>query len=218
MNMPTDSIRPDNASASPSGLEPAGGRATAHRGAITTVRHGRPNLSRKVLLNAAEYDAWWARYEVTGLKPGQAPPPALIETVRKAAVVLSSTRVRAVESATAAAEGRVFELDASLIEAPLPPPHWPSWLRLSPFIWGIIARFWWWYLNHHEGQESRRQAEARAEAVAERLAALSQQGDVVVFAHGFFNTLIRRYLRRQGWKIVESAGGLSYWCTRRLEL
>jgi broad specificity phosphatase PhoE len=79
-----------------------------------------------------------------------------------------------------------------LIEAPLPPPNWPSWVRMSPKLWGFFARFWWWYFNHHEGQETRQDAEARADKAAQMLAALADQGqDVVVTAHGFFNHLDR---------------------------
>ena len=211
-NMSTDPTGPSQPAPAPPDLA----ATAAVRGAIITGRHGKPNVSRKVMLNAAEYAAWWARYEETGLKPGQVPPPDLIDKVRAATVVLSSSRIRAVETARAVTEGRGFEIDSSLIEAPLPPPRWPSWLRLPPTVWGVIARFWWWFLNHHEGGESRKQAEARAQAVAARMAELARQGDVVIVAHGFFNTMIRRYLRRSGWSIVESEGGLSYWCRRRL--
>ena len=210
VSMSTDAIRPSGPVSSPP-------RAESRRGGIVTVRHGQPDVSRKVLLSAAEFAAWWSRYEETGLKPGQTPPPELLAKVRQAAVVLSSTRIRAIQTAVAVTEGRGFEIDERLIEAPLPPPRWPGWLRLPPFLWGIIARFWWWFFNHHEGQESRRQAEARAESVAASLADQAREGDVIVVAHGFFNAMIRRYLRRAGWKIVESEGGLNYWCRRRLE-
>ena len=215
MNMPTDSIRPSDSIAN----SPAQAKASdaPRPGAILTVRHGQPNLSRKVLLSAAEYAAWWARYEETGLKPGQTPPAALMDEARKAAVILVSTRIRAIETAEALTQGLGFEIDAALIEAPLPPPAWPDWLRLSPFIWGIVARFWWWYFNQHGDQESRAEAEARAAGVAARLVELSRAGDVMVVAHGFFNTLIRRSLKASGWKVVEKAGGLGYWCHRRLE-
>ncbi|MDR3509298.1 MAG: histidine phosphatase family protein [Caulobacteraceae bacterium] len=225
--MPTDTIRPDDLAAIPSkgpldpshpaSGHPASEGAAPGRGVIFTVRHGQPDVNRKVRLSAAEYAAWWARYELTGLKAGQTPPPSLLAKVQDAAVVLSSTRIRAIETAQAVTQGKPFEIDPTLIEAPLPPPRWPDWLRLSPFLWGIIARFWWWYFNHHEGQESRAEAEARASAVADRLTALSLQGDVVVVAHGFFNTMVRRSLKTKGWKVVESHGGLNYWCSRRLE-
>ncbi len=218
MNMPTDSIRPADSPIDAPVPGPSGAPAGPYRGAIFTVRHGRPNLSRKVLLNAAEYIDWWARYEETGLKPGQDPPAVLLDMARGASVILSSPRIRAIETAQAVTQGRAFDIDPMLIEAPLPPPHWPRWLRLAPFLWGIIARFWWWFLNHHEGGESRAQAEARADVMAARLAEMAREGDVMVVAHGFFNTLIRRYLKKRGWKVVESQRGLTYWCSRRLEL
>jgi broad specificity phosphatase PhoE len=217
MNMPTDTIRPSDTETSPAAPAVAGAWDRPRLGAILTVRHGQPNVSRKVRLNAAEYAAWWGQYELTGLKPGQTPPEGLKAKIRTASVILSSSRIRAVETAQALTEGRGFEIDSTLIEAPLPPPNWPAWLRLSPFIWGIVARFHWWYLNQAAGQENRAQAEARAERTALRLAELAKSGDVVVVAHGFFNTLIRRYLKKHGWKIIESEGGLGYWCSRRLE-
>ena len=184
-------------------------------GAIVLTRHGEPDLSRKVRLNARGYAAWWARYEETGLKPGQAPPPALSDFA-KDAVLICSTRPRSIQSARAISEG-AFEIDVCLIEAPLPPPKWPSWLKLAPRTWGFFARFWWWFFNHHDGQESRAQAEVRADAVAERLVAMAEQGqDVLVVAHGFFNTMIGHALNRRGWKLIDNQG-YRYWSSRRFE-
>ena len=80
-----------------------------------------------------------------------------------------------------------------------------------------MARVWWWYLNHHVGLESRAQAEARADRAAARLVEMAASGqNVVVMAHGFFNHLIGRSLRKQGWKLVESEG-YKYWSMRRWE-
>jgi hypothetical protein len=70
----------------------------ARPGAITLARHGEPALSRRVRLSAEEYDAWWARYEVGGLKPGQTPPEGLLALARDAEVIVSSTRPRSVET------------------------------------------------------------------------------------------------------------------------
>ena len=193
-------------------------RPAARRpGAILLARHGEPALSRKVRLSAQQYRDFWARYEVLGILPGQAPPEKLIRFAAAAGTLVSSTRQRSIESASALAGGRQVIQHEVLVEAPLPPPAWPSWIRLSPSIWGFLARFWWWFFNHHEGQESRAAAEARADEAAELLIGYAKRGeDVVVLAHGFFNFMIGRALRRRGWRL-KSSEGYKYWSTRRFE-
>jgi broad specificity phosphatase PhoE len=195
---------------------PDGGKSVSRPGAIILTRHGEPDLSRKVRLNARGYAAWWGVYETKGLKPGQFAPEGLRATA-KDAVIVCSTRPRAIESSHAVAEGRTFRIDEGLIEAPLPPPRWPDWLKLAPRTWGVIARTWWWFFNHHEGQESRAEAELRADQAAVRLIELAGQGrDVLVLAHGFFNTMVGLALRRRGWKLIEDQG-YRYWSARRFE-
>jgi hypothetical protein len=39
---------------------------------------------------------------------------------------------------------------------------------------------------------------------------------VLLLAHGFFNAMIARVLRRQGWRCTED-GGYAYWSIRRFE-
>lgn len=210
-------MSPDAISADRKTVEPPVTPAASTRpGAIILARHGEPGLSRKVRLNAAQYADWWARYEQTGLLPGQTAPRRLIDQARRAGVILSSTRIRSIETARAVSGALEFQSHPELIEAPLPPPHWPSWLKLPPRHWGVISRFWWWFFDHHDGQETRAQAEARADAVADRLARLAEQGDVLVLAHGFFNTLIGRSLSRRGWRLAEDQG-FKYWSMRRFE-
>lgn len=186
-------------------------------GAIILARHGEPALSRKVKLSAKEYRDFWAQYEVLGLLPGQTPPEKLAGFVATAGTLVSSTRLRSIESAAALAGGRQVIQHDVLIEAPLPPPPWPNWIRLSPSVWGFLARFWWWFFNHHEGQETRIAAEVRAGEAADLLIGYAERGeDVVVLAHGFFNFMIGRALRRRGWKLMASEG-YKYWSTRRFE-
>jgi broad specificity phosphatase PhoE len=190
---------------------------TPRPGAILLVRHGEPALSRKVRLNADEYRAFWAKYEVGGILPGQVPPEELREFIDKAGTLVSSTRLRAIESATACAPSRDFERHDVFIEAPLPPPRLPSWIRFNPRVWGFLARFFWWFFNNHAGEESRKQAEARAGLAAEHLAGLAASGQTVVLvAHGFFNIVIGRALKARGWRLAESHG-YRYWSARRYE-
>jgi broad specificity phosphatase PhoE len=186
-------------------------------GTIVLARHGEPALSRKVRLSSKDYVEWWAVYEETGLVPGQIAPEALIAHAEAAGVIVSSTRLRSIETARLIAGEREFTPDPNLIEAPLPPPRWPAWVRLSPRIWGVVARFWWWWFNHHDGQETRRQAQARADQVAERLIADAEDGmNVLVVAHGFFNTMVRLSLQKRGWKLVQNKG-FKYWSYTQLE-
>jgi broad specificity phosphatase PhoE len=189
----------------------------AKRGAITLVRHGEPALSRKVRLSAAGYRDWWARYEQGGLKAGQSPPGPLVEAAAKADVLIVSTRRRALESARAIVGGRLFAEDPVFIEAPLPPPPLPEWLKLPPRWWGVISRICWWLLGHSEGQESYAEAKLRADRAADALIAKSARGEeVLVVAHGFFNLMVGRALEARGWRRARDEG-FQYWSARRFE-
>jgi len=186
-------------------------------GSITLARHGEPALSRKCLLTSDQYRDWWAKYELGGLLAGQTPPRSLLETAEGAGVIFASTRQRAQETAAAISAGREVTSDVLFIEAPLPPPHFPSWFKLPPKYWGVVARFWWHAFDHHDGQETRVQAEARAERAAQKLIAQAERGeDVLVLAHGYFNHMVGGRLKADGWKLVHNQG-FRYWSQRRYE-
>lgn len=187
-------------------------------GVVILTRHGEPALSRRVRLNADGYRRWWAVYEEGGILPGQTPPPELVASAAAAATLLVSTRRRAVETAQAVVGARDFTREAVLVEAPLPPPPFPAFVRLKPRTWGFVSRFAWWWFDNHAGQESRRQATVRARGVADQLIARAEAGgDVMVFAHGFFNAMVGRELKRRGWRL-SSNGGFGYWSARRYTL
>lgn len=190
---------------------------TARPGAVILARHGEPDLSRKILLNAEGYRLWWGAYETKGLRQGQAAPADLKAVASNAGAIIASTRPRSMETAQAVCDGRAFARDPMFVEAPLPPPPFPGWIRLSPRIWGFIARFWWWFFNHHGEEESRAQAEVRAAEAARLVADMARDGqDVLVVAHGFFNTMIGLALKRDGWRCTEDQG-FRYWRARRFE-
>jgi len=183
-------------------------------GVIVLARHGEPALSRKVLLTSRGYRDWWARYEEGGLLEGQVPPDCLKSTAEKAHVIYSSTRRRSMETAAAVSGDREVLSHELFIEAPLPPPRFPDFIRLSPRWWGVVSRFWWWFFNHHEGQETKAEAQARAAQAADELERSACEGrDVLVLAHGFFNGMIGVELTRRGWRCVRDRG-FRYWSAR----
>lgn len=189
----------------------------ARPGAIILARHGEPALSRKCLITSAQYRDWWGRYEVGGLLAGQTPPPALIDAAAGAGAIYCSTRPRAQETARAVAAGREVMVDALFIEAPLPPPRLPDWIKLSPRWWGVVARFWWHLSDRHHQEETRAEAEVRAEQAAQALIARAASGqDVLVLAHGYFNHMVGRRLKADGWALVQNQG-FKYWSQRRFE-
>lgn len=193
------------------------GQPATRPGAIILTRHGEPALSRKCMLTARQYGDWWGRYEIGGLLEGQTPPPELLDAARGAGFIYSSTRLRAQETAAAVSQGREVTADSLFIEAPLPPPNFPDWIKLSPKWWGGVSRFWWHFFNHHDGQETRAEADVRAEQVAQMLIARAAEGrDVLVFAHGYFNHMVGRRLKADGWKLVANQG-FKYWSQRRYE-
>lgn len=201
----------------PDAIASAGALAALRPGAIILTRHGEPALSRKCLITARQYGDWWAKYEVGGLLAGQTPPPELVAAAQGAGAIYASTRQRAQETAAAVAVGREVMTDVMFIEAPLPPPPVPEWIRLSPKWWGVVSRFWWHAFDHHGGQETRAEAEARAEQAAQKLIARAEGGqDVLVFAHGYFNHMVGARLKADGWKLVQNQG-FKYWSQRRYE-
>ena len=186
-------------------------------GAIILARHGEPALSRKCMITSDEYRDWWGRYEIGGLRAGQTPPQTLLTAAEGAGAIYASSRQRAQETARAVARDREVLVDALFIEAPLPPPHFPSWIKLSPRYWGVISRFWWHVFNHHEGQETRAEAEVRADQAARILIARASEGqDVLVLAHGYFNHMVGQKLKAHGWRLAENQG-FKYWSQRRYE-
>lgn len=206
---------------SPGPTKPASPPSAAERppvriGSITLARHAEPDLSRKVRLSARQYRDWWATYEGVGIVAGQSPPQRLLEAAGKAGMVYTSTRPRSIETAKVLVGTREMTHEALFIEAPLPPPNWPDFVKLSPRTWGVIARVSWW-IGGHKGEESRREAQGRAVRAARLLHEVAMGGkDVLLVAHGFFNTMIGAELRRLGWR--RSGGrGYRYWSTRHYE-
>lgn len=187
-------------------------------GRIITARHGRPDLSRDVVITAREYGDWWARYDESGLHPDEHPPETLVALAKGASTVLSSTLPRAIETAAKATRGgRDVPADPMFVEAPLPPPPLPDLIRLRPGQWGVVSRVFWLFGYAPAGVEHFRDTWARVDEIIARLETHAAKGDVLLCAHGYLNWMIDRRLRRNGWLRKAREGGNHYWSWRIYE-
>lgn len=183
-------------------------------GTIVIARHGKPDVDRRVRIGWRDYLDWWANYDRVDLHADERPPPELLAHAEQADLIYASTLPRAIRTAEAVAAGREVLTDPVFVEAPLPPP--PLWGKHSPTAWGVWSRVFWWF-GRHGGQESRPQAELRAEAAVATLTARALRGEnVLLCAHGWFNRMMRPVLKRQGWRCVYD-GGDQYWSFRKYE-
>lgn len=166
-------------------------------------------------MKAADYRAFWIRYDAAGLSPLSAPPASLRTAAAHARRVFASALARSQDSARAVMGTSPVEIDPVLVEAALPPPPLFG-LRLRPRHWGIVARLAW-RLGRADGMESHSAARARANAAARRLAEAAERGqDVALFGHGWFNRMIISALQDKGWRVTKRRGGHSYWSWRLL--
>lgn len=180
---------------------------------ILIGRHGKPALSRKVWLTSEGYKNWWHLYDEGGLAEGQKPPRKLLNAVAKTKFIISSPLRRAHETAIAVAGEREIKIDEIFIEAPLPPPPLPDFIKFRPKIWGFVSRCTW-FVGLNLGAESHDEAKLRAQNAAGKLANLADEhGTIALFAHGWFNRMMRPYLKLLGYKCVED-GGDWHWSYR----
>ena len=187
-------------------------------GRIITARHGRPNMPRDVIINARDYADWWAQYDESGLAPGEAPPQALIDIASQAKTVLSSTLPRAIETARMATLARRdVPADALFVEAPLPAPPFPDFIKMRPGQWGVVSRTLWIVGFAPDGVENHWQCWDRVAHIADHLAKIAEEGDVLLCAHGYLNWMIDRRLRKVGWHRADHVGSNHYWSWRAYE-
>ena len=183
------------------------------RGPIIISRHGKPALDRNAgpRIDWRSYRKWWNQYEEGSLAEGQSAPDVLKSIVSDADLVLTSQRPRAIETAKLAAPHMEPVPRAIFNEAPLPPPRFRQ-AKYLPKTWNILARTAWVWGHSLDG-ESVTEARVRAAEAARELHDAAIVGKVYLAAHGWFNRMIRKELKKLGWKCTRN-GGDSYWSYR----
>ena len=178
---------------------------------IVLIRHGQPDVETGRRLTHKTFQDYIETYERAGLHPDSPPPPEwLVELTRQARRVYASDRPRARESARALAPHAELSSSSLFMEAQLKSPKLPL-VRMKPPAWAIIARLAW-HAGHHGGIEDFRDAKERAEKAVDMLAETAQEdGIAILVAHGYFNAIVGRTLRKRGWRRYGGCHRAKFW-------
>src|SRR5205807_2870036 len=127
------------------------------------------------------------------------PPRELSDLVKELDHVFTSDRLRSHESAKALAPHARLEADPLFAEAPLASPRIPL-LKMRVPKWAVVARVLW-HAGYHPEIENYRKAKHRARQAADILMRTARKdATAALVAHGYFNFLIGRELRRRGFR------------------
>jgi broad specificity phosphatase PhoE len=176
---------------------------------IILVRHGRPAISTNHRTSHRGFSAYIDAYEAAGLDPTCAPPEEVQDLVGELDMIYTSGRPRSLDSARALAPDAELIADPLFVEAPLASPRIPL-LRINVPAWAVMARILW-HAGYHPEIENYRRAKQRAKRAADILTDQARkEGAAALVAHGYFNAIIGRELRRRGFRRI-GAHRVTYW-------
>ncbi|MGA7673973.1 MAG: histidine phosphatase family protein [Rhizomicrobium sp.] len=166
---------------------------------IILVRHGRPAISTDHRTSHRGFRDYIDAYEAAGLDPESAPPDELQDLVKELTEVFTSDKPRSQDSARALAPNAELIADPLFVEAPLASPRIPL-LRMSVPKWAVVSRILWHAGYHPEIENYRRSKHRAADAADILMARARDNGVTALVAHGYFNAIIGRELRRRGFR------------------
>jgi len=176
---------------------------------IVLIRHGRPAIATNPRTSHHGFRSYIDDYEAAGLDPASAPPEELQDLVKELSAIHTSDRPRSTGSAKALAPNAELIADPLFAEAPLASPRIPL-LRLKVPAWAVMARILWHAGYHPEIEDYRKAKHRAAEAADILMTRAGEEGATALVAHGYFNLMIGRELRRRGFRRTGSHR-VTYW-------
>ena len=172
---------------------------------ILLVRHGRSAHILRGLLSRDDVESWRIAYDIAGLMPHESPPPALLQRVADASLVVSSDLPRAIESAALLRPGRQCEQSPLLRETPLPIPAIGARLPLP--LWGALIALNWLRDPVNGFADTR----VRSVEAARWLSELADSHEsIVAVTHGAFRRYLAEALLSFGW-IQSGKRSFAHW-------
>jgi broad specificity phosphatase PhoE len=165
---------------------------------VILVRHGKPAISTNPRTSHHGFARYIDAYQDAGLDPQSAPPEELLDLVKGLDEVFTSGAPRATDSARTLLPEAEIIADPLFAEAPLAAPRIPL-LKMKVPVWAVMARIMW-HAGYHPEIENYRRAKTRASRAADILLARAAANDgvAVLVAHGYFNAMIGRVLKKRG--------------------
>ena len=178
---------------------------------IILIRHGQPDIALAPRTGHRGFGSYIDAYEAAGLEPSSLPPQELQNLAAELDAVFTSGKPRAHQSAQRLAPHAQLIADPLFAEAPLASPPLPL-LRLEVPKWAVMSRILW-HAGFTPGIENWRRARHRAAQAADILVGRARDtGTAALVAHGYFNWMIGRALRRRGFK-KRGSHQARYWNT-----
>ena len=178
---------------------------------IILIRHGQPDIALAPRTGHHGFRDYIDAYEAAGLEPSSLPPEELRGLVKELGAVFTSGKPRAHQSAARLAPHAQLIAAPLFEEAPLASPPLPL-LKLRVPKWAVMSRILW-HVGFTPGIENYRRARHRAAQAADILVGRAQgTGAAALVAHGYFNWMIGRQLRRRGF-VKRGTHQARYWNT-----
>jgi len=176
---------------------------------VILIRHGQPAIALSPRASHHGFSDYIDAYEAAGLDPASLPPRELADLIKELRSVFTSGRARSDQSARALAPHAELIADPLFAEAPLASPPIPL-LKMRVRKWAVMSRILW-HAGYHPQIENFRKARQRARRAADLLVSKAQaDGTVVLVAHGYFNAMIGRQLRKRGF-LRTGSHRVRYW-------
>lgn len=172
---------------------------------ILIIRHGEPAMNKKGWKTRKEAVRYTEMYDSVGVYDFANPPVCLREQDLK--MVYTSKLPRAINTAEKTF-GNTYPMQSLALfnEFERKIIKFPN-IKLPRQFWSITTRIVWIIGFNHKGIETFSQAKARSKRAAFFLNdAAENNGKAILFAHGFLNKYIKRYLKKLGYKALNLDG------------
>ena len=172
---------------------------------IIIIRHGEPAMDKKGWKNRQEAIRYTEMYDSVGVYDFEQKPICLrnqdIDTI------FTSLLPRAINTCEKTFEKSIPMQSMSLFnEFERRIFKFPN-IKLPRQFWSVTTKIVWMMGFNHKGIESFSEAKARAKEAANFLDDNAQiHGKTVLFAHGFMNRYIKKYLKKSGYKVIDMDG------------